>query len=64
MSSRFETVLDKAIAAAERSSLEEVPLGDSHQHAFLKGKRIGLIEALAEYRKQKRTNTDPDDDGL
>jgi hypothetical protein len=62
MNSRYERVLDQAIAAAERSSLEEVPLGDSHQHAFLKGKRIGLMEALEEYRKQKRTNQDPDDD--
>ena len=64
MSSRFEKVLDQKIAETMLVIAEGVPLGDSHEAAFQRGKRIGLKEALTEFQKQKRTNTDPDDDGL
>ncbi len=62
MNSRFEKVLDQKISEITIVIAETVPLGDSHEAAFQRGRRIGLKEALGEYQKQKRTNQDPDDD--
>jgi len=62
MNSRYEKVLDQKIGETTTTIVEVVPLGDSHEAAFQRGRRVGLKEALAEYQKQKRTNQDPDDD--
>jgi hypothetical protein len=62
MVSRFERVLLEQQQAIAKSSVTEVPLGDSHQHAALKGRYDGIQFALDEFRKQRKENLDPDDE--
>ena len=56
----FERQLEKALTA-NTVAMFNVPLGDSHRHAFVKGERQGLQRALELFRTDPLTNDDRDD---
>jgi hypothetical protein len=53
MPSHFEDAVEKAMDACGKESLL-VELGNSHQHALVKGKAAGLKLALEIYKKTLR----------
>lgn len=60
MNTWFERQVEKALKQ-NTEAMFRVPLGDSHQHAFVKGQRQGLEEALKLFRTDPRANDDRDD---
>lgn len=53
----FEQLVTEAIENT-KTALVRAPLGDSHNHAFLKGQHEGLSKSLDLYRKAMRTDTE------
>lgn len=49
----FERRMEKALEANTKSMFA-VPLGDSHNHAYIKGQRVGLEQAQGFYRDEVR----------
>jgi hypothetical protein len=55
--SHFEAAVQQAMADCGKETLA-VELGDSHRHALIKGKHIGLEKALEIYRKSANQDED------
>ena len=59
MKSHFEVLLEKAMDECATGSLA-LPLGDTLNHARLKGRHDGLKEAAMLYRKSIRADLEED----
>ncbi len=53
MKEHFEILVEKEIAVCATAALD-CQLGDSHKHAEIKGRALGLKRALELYRKATR----------
>lgn len=56
----FERQLEKALSQ-NTEAMFQVPIGDSHRHAYVKGQRQGLQDALDLFRTDPHANDDRDD---
>jgi len=59
---RFEQLIERRVRE-NTEAMFAVPLGDSHKHALIKGQRLGLEMAMAEFQKVlKEVDTHDDED--
>lgn len=59
MASYFENQVDKAMLEVAQDALK-CPLGDSHKHAFIKGRADGMRHCLDLYRRATRQDVEGD----
>lgn len=56
----FERQMEKALTR-NTEAMFQVPIGDSHRHAYVKGQRQGLVDAFNLFKTDPLANDDQDD---